>query len=66
MDTVWLVADSCDCEEWACSGRGEVLVFANEQVAGQYAKAKYGEYWQQHVWEEEIRTKLRRVDGFIY
>jgi len=66
MDTVWLVSDPCDCDEWACSGWGEVLVFANEQVANQYAKAKYGEYWQSHVRAEEVRTKLRKVDGFVY
>lgn len=66
MTNVWLVWDSCDCEEWGCDGYGEVLIYANEQVANQYAQAKYGEYWQRHVRKTEVRTKMRKIDGEVW
>jgi len=66
MIYVWLVHDFCsDCEGY-CSGWEDILVFANEQVANQYAKAKYGEYWERHVTVMDVRTKMRKIDGEVW
>jgi len=77
MIYVWLVHDFCsDCEGY-CSGWEDVVVFANEQVANQYAEAKYGQYWKdkgqeyanmwkRHVEVTELRTKMRTFDGEVW